>query len=93
MCLIDKITKALSLQNYDMEAWDFRDQEPADCEEICRVWFNTRDIDYQLSKITAIINDDNQVIWLIDFTNALNAYWKSEGYSIDSAYYTVTLNV
>ncbi len=96
MIEIEKIIEAINKGSYDMEAWDFRDQEPADCQEWCRNWFNKQSLKYKLERVSFIPDDDTDYIdsiqWIIDFQDALNTYWEAVGYSIDSAYYAVILH-
>ncbi len=82
---------------YDMEAWDFNGQEPSDAQSWCENWFNKQSLKYKLESVSLdmddYIDDIDELKWVVNFNDALNAYWDKKGYSIDSAYYAVTLNV
>ncbi len=80
---------------YDVEAWDFKGQEPSDCEAFCLDWFADKLLRYQLKQVCFECQSDDtaDIKWTIDFTDALNAYWEAKGYTVASAYYVVTLNV
>ncbi len=88
---VKKIIEAINKGSYDLEAWDFRDQEPADCQQRCQNWFNRQPLNYKVNQVSINIVDDDLVL-MIDFSDALNKYWEAVGYSIDSEYYAVTLH-
>ncbi len=97
MTNLKDIIKALESNSYDVEAWDFRGQEPSGAQSWCEDYFNKQSLKYKLERVSLDIDDDiddtDDIKWIIDFNDVLNEYWQSEGYSIDSGYYAVTLNV
>ncbi len=96
---IQEIVVALEKGAYDMEAWDFKGQEPSGAQSWCEDWFNKQSLKYKLERVSFDIDDhiDNtdDVKWIIDFYDVLNEYWirKCNHGGIGSAYYAVTLNV
>ncbi len=90
---LNEVTNALRHGNYRIESWDFQDKEPADCKEWCRKWFSQMPSDFQLSKVNPKINSGNKIVYLIDFTRPLEAYWAVKGGKIETAQLAVKLLV
>ncbi len=90
------IIAAIEKSSYDMEAGGFRGQEPSGAQSWCEDYFNKQSLKYKLERVSFVPDDEadlTDIKWIIDFHDVLNEYWQSEGYSIDSGYYEVTLNV
>ncbi len=94
---LKEIISALEKGAYDMEAWDFKGQEPSGAQSWCEDWFNKQSLKYKLERVSLdiddCINDTTDINWIIDFHDVLNEYWQSKGYSIASGYYAATLDV
>ncbi len=97
---LQKVLDALEQSKYSIRSWGFEDEEheePVDCKDWCIDWFNSKPLIYQIGKISFSCRhhnkDDCAIEYLIDFTDALNAFWAAEGFAIYGAHYSVILGV
>ncbi len=88
------IVEALEKDLYDLTPRYFEGQEPDDCAQFCKDWFNKQPIDYKIGQVSFAVwgSGVNDVLWHIDFRDALNLYYGEGGCTIPDACYRVILH-